>query len=170
MAWRLPDGVANERILTKHTRKSQKQKTQAEKSSHTMRVANADSDWDIHCVYLPRDPAAAWCGVGERHNFEKQVYGPRRTGAPADEPDVELGFHDALRVARLVAKGDQMTLEILLSRPVYAIAEENVASMASREADGVVEEKLRVDGVKSGRGRGERHREDLRVDGVEVDV
>ena len=44
-----------------------------------------------------------------------------------------------------------MTLEILLSRPVYAIAEENVASMASREADGVVEEKLRVDGVKSGR-------------------
>ena len=73
---------------------------------------------------------AAWCGVGERHNFEKQVYGPRRTGAPADEPDVELGFHDALRVARLVAKGDQMTLEILLSRPVYAIAEENVASMA----------------------------------------
>ena len=87
------------------------------------------------------------------------------------EPDVELGFHDALRVARLVAKGDQMTLEILLSHPVYAIdAEENVASMASREADGVVEEKLRVDGVKSGRGRGERHREDLRVDGVEVDV
>ena len=84
-----------------------------------MRVANADSDWDIHCFYLPRDPAAAWCGVGERHNFEKQVYGPRRTGAPADEPDVELGFHDALRVARLVAKGDQMTLEILLSRPVY---------------------------------------------------
>ena len=80
-----------------------------------MRVANADSDWDIHCVYLPRDPAAAWCGVGERHNFEKQVYGPRRRGAPADEPDVELGFHDALRVARLVAKGDQMTLEILLS-------------------------------------------------------
>ena len=131
MAWRLPDGVANERDLTKHTRKSQKQKkTQAEKSSHTMRVANADSDWDIHCFYLPRDPAAAWCGVGERHNFEKQVYGPRRTGAPADEPDVELGFHDALRVARLVAKGDQMTLEILLSRPVYAIAEENVASMA----------------------------------------
>ena len=102
----------------------------AEKSSHTMRVANADSDWDIHCFYLPRDPATAWCGVGERHNFEKQVYGPRRTGAPADEPDVELGFHDALRVARLVAKGDQMTLEILLSRPVYAIAEENVASMA----------------------------------------
>ena len=128
-----------------------------------MRVANADSDWDIHCFYLPRDPAvrpaaslftgvaamacewgrdalddeptttppqAAWCGVGERHNFEKQVYGPRRRGAPADEPDVELGFHDALRVARLVAKGDQMTLEILLSRPVYAIAEENVASMA----------------------------------------
>ena len=95
-----------------------------------MRVANADSDWDIHCFYLPRDPAAAWCGVGERHNFEKQVYGPRRKGAPADEPDVELGFHDALRVARLVAKGDQMTLEILLSRPVYAIAEENVASMA----------------------------------------
>jgi hypothetical protein len=128
-----------------------------------MRVANADSDWDIHCVYLPRDPAvraaaslftgvaamacergrdalddeptttpaqAAWCGVGERHNFEKQVYGPRRTGAPADEPDVELGFHDALRVARLVAKGDQMTLEILLSRPVYAIADGNVASMA----------------------------------------
>ena len=92
-------------------------KTQAEKSSHTMRVANADSDWDIHCFYLPRDPAAAWCGVSERHNFEKQVYGPRRTGAPADEPDVELGFHDALRVARLVAKGDQMTLEILLSRP-----------------------------------------------------
>ena len=173
-----------------------------------MRVANADSDWDIHCFYLPRDPAvrpaaslftgiaamacewgrdaldddardgeptttpaqAAWCGVGERHNFEKQVYGPRRRGAPADEPDVELGFHDALRVARLVAKGDQMTLEILLSRPVYATAEENVASMASREADGVVEEKLRVDGVKSGRGRGERHREDLRVDGVEVDV
>ena len=163
MAWRLPDGVANERDLTKHTRKSQKQKTQAEKSSHTMRVANADSDWDIHCFYLPRDPAvgaaaslftgvaamacewgrdalddeptttppqAAWCGVGERHNFEKQVYGPRRRGAPADEPDVELGFHDALRVARLVAKGDQMTLEILLSRPVYAIAEENVASMA----------------------------------------
>jgi hypothetical protein len=171
LPWRLPDGVANERILTKHTRKSQKQKkTQAEKSSHTMRVANADSDWDIHCVYLPRDPATAWCGVGERHNFEKQVYGPRRTGAPADEPDVELGFHDALRVARLVAKGDQMTLGILLSRPVYAIAEENVASMASREADGVVEEKLRVDGVKSGRGRGERHREDLRVDGVEVDV
>ena len=123
-----------------------------------MRVANADSDWDIHCFYLPRDPAAAWCGVGERHNFEKQVYGPRRTGAPADEPDVELGFHDALRVARLVAKGDQMTLEILLSRPVYAIAEENVASMASREADGVVEEKLRVDGVKSGRGRGDTHR------------
>ena len=118
-----------------------------------MRVANADSDWDIHCFYLPRDPAvraaaslftgvaamacewgrdaldddardgeptttpaqAAWCGVGERHNFEKQVYGPRRTGAPANEPDVELGFHDALRVARLVAKGDQMTLEILLS-------------------------------------------------------
>jgi len=111
----------NERILTKHTRKSQKQKTQAEKSSHTMRVANADSDWDIHCFYLPRDPATAWCGVGERHNFEKQVYGPRRTGAPADEPDVELGFHDALRVARLVAKGDQMTLEILLSRPVYTI-------------------------------------------------
>ena len=109
-----------------------------------MCVANADSDWDIHCFYLPRDPAvraaaslftgvaamvcewgrdaldddardgeptttpaqAAWCGVGERHNFEKQVYGPRRTGAPADEPDVELGFHDALRVARLVAKGD----------------------------------------------------------------
>ena len=132
MAWRLLDGVANERILTKHTRKSQKQKTQAEKSSHTMRVANADSDWDIHCFYLPRDPATAWCGVGERHNFEKQVYGPRRTGAPADEPDVELGFHDALRVARLVAKGDQMTLEILLSRPVYAMAEENVASMASR--------------------------------------
>ena len=133
-----------------------------------MRVANADSDWDIHCFYLPRDPAvraaaslftgvaamawewgrdaldddardgeptttpaqAAWCGVGERHNFEKQVYGPRRRGAPADEPDVELGFHDALRVARLVAKGDQMTLEILLSRPVYAIAEEKVASMA----------------------------------------
>ena len=133
-----------------------------------MRVANADSDWDIHCFYLPRDPAvrpaaslftgiaamacewgrdaldddardgeptttpaqAAWCGVSERHNFEKQVYGPRRKGAPADEPDVELGFHDALRVARLVAKGDQMTLEILLSRPVYAIAEENVASMA----------------------------------------
>ena len=94
-------------------------RAQAEKSSHTMRVANADSDWDIHCFYLPRDPAAAWCGVGERHNFEKQVYGPRRTGAPADEPDVELGFHDALRVARLVAKGDQMTLEILLSRPVY---------------------------------------------------
>ena len=113
---------------------------------------------------------AAWCGVGERHNFEKQVYGPRRRGAPADEPDVELGFHDALRVARLVAKGDQMTLEILLSRPVYAIAEENVASMALREADGVVEEKLRVDGVKSGRQRGERHREELRIDGVEVDV
>ena len=22
-----------------------------------MRVANADSDWDIHCFYLPRDPA-----------------------------------------------------------------------------------------------------------------
>ena len=170
-----------------------------------MRVANADSDWDIHCFYLPRDPAvrataslftgvaamacewgrdaldddardgeptttpaqAAWCGVGERHNFEKQVYGPRRRGAPADEPDVELGFHDALRVARLVAKGDQMTLEILLSRPAYATAEENVASMASREADGVVEEKLRVDGVKSGRGRGERHREELRFDGVE---
>ena len=171
LPWRLPDGVANERILTKHTRKSQKQKkTQAEKSSHTMRVANADSDWDIHCFYLPRDPAAAWCGVGERHNFEKQVYGPRRTGAPADEPDVELGFHDALRVARLVAKGDQMTLEILLSRPVYAIAEENVASMASREADGVVEEKLRVYGVKNGRQRGERHREELRIDGVEVDV
>ena len=146
-------------------------RAQAEKSSHTMRVANADSDWDIHCFYLPRDPAAAWCGVGERHNFEKQVYGPRRTGAPADEPDVELGFHDALGVARLIAKGDQMTLEILLSHPVYAIdAQENVASMASREADGVVEEKLRVDGVKSGRGRGERHREDLRVDGVEVDV
>jgi len=142
----------------------------AEKSSHTMRVANADSDWDIHCFYLPRDPAAAWCGVGERHNFEKQVYGPRRRGAPADEPDVELGFHDALRVARLVAKGDQMTLEILLSRPVYAIAEENVASMASREADGVVEEKLRVYGVKNGRQRGERHREELRIDGVEVDV
>ena len=77
-----------------------------------------------------RPAQAAWCGVGERHNFEKQVYGPRRRGAPADEPDVELGFHDALRVARLVAKGDQMTLEILLSRPVYAIAEENVASMA----------------------------------------
>jgi len=111
--------VANERDLTKHTRKSQKQKKQAEKSSHTMRVANADSDWDIHCFYLPRDPAAAWCGVSERHNFEKQVYGPRRTGAPADEPDVELGFHDALRVARLVAKGDQMTLEILLSPLAY---------------------------------------------------
>merc|ERR1719407_210263 len=62
---------------------------------------------------------AAWCGVGERHNFEKQVYGPRRRGAPADEPDVELGFHDALRVARLVAKGDQMTLEILLSPLAY---------------------------------------------------
>ena len=108
--------------------------------------------------------------MGERHNFEKQVYGPRRTGAPADEPDVELGFHDALRVARLVAKGDQMTLEILLSRPVYAIAEENVASMASREADGVVEEKLRVDGVKCGRQRGKRHREELRIDVVEVDV
>ena len=45
------------RRWTKHTRKSQKQKTQAEKSSHTMRVANADSDWDIHCFYLPRDPA-----------------------------------------------------------------------------------------------------------------
>ena len=29
----------------------------AEKSSHTMRVANADSDWDIHCFDLPRDPA-----------------------------------------------------------------------------------------------------------------
>ena len=84
-----------------------------------MRVANPDSDWDIHCFYLPRDPATAWCGVGERHNFEKQVYGPRRTGAPADEPDVELGFHDALRVARLVAKGDQMTLEILLSRSAW---------------------------------------------------
>ena len=152
------------KIITKN------KKTQAEKSSHTMRVANADSDWDIHCFYLPRDPAAAWCGVGERHNFEKQVYGPRRTGAPADEPDVELGFHDALRVARLVAKGDQMTLEILLSRPVYAIAEENVASMASREADGVVEEKLRVDGVKCGRQRGKRHREELRIDVVEVDV
>ena len=113
-----------------HKKITKTKTTQAEKSSHTMRVANADSDWDIHCVYLPRDPAAAWCGVGERHNFEKQVYGPRRRGAPADEPDVELGFHDALRVARLVAKGDQMTLEILLSRPVYAIAEENVASMA----------------------------------------
>ena len=70
-----------------------------------MRVANADSDWDIHCFYLPRDPAAAWCGVGERHNFEKQVYGPRRTGAPADEPDVELGFHDALRVATAGREG-----------------------------------------------------------------
>ena len=46
------------RRWTKPTRKSQKQKkTQAEKSSHTMRVANADSDWDIHCFYLPRDPA-----------------------------------------------------------------------------------------------------------------
>ena len=110
-----------------------------------MRVANADSDWDIHCFYLPRDPAAAWCGVGERHNFEKQVYGPRRTGAPADEPDVELGFHDALRVARLVAKGDQMTLEILLSRPVYAIAEENVASMAWRWTYKVLRS---VDGVE----------------------
>ena len=60
----------------------------------------------------------------------------------------DRSHENALRVARLVAKGDQMTLEILLSRPVYAIAEENVASMASREADGVVEEKLRVDGVK----------------------
>ena len=164
-----------------------------------MRVANADSDWDIHCFYLPRDPAvraaaslftgvaamacewdrnaldddardgettttpaqAAWCGVGERHNFEKQVYGPRRTGAPADEPDVELGFHDALRVARLVAKGDQMTLEILLSRPVYAIAEENVVSMAwrwtykvLRSVDGVertraLERELRTQGARS---------------------
>ena len=61
MAWRLPDGVANERDLTKHTRKSQKQKkTQAEKSSHTMRVANADSDWDIPVSYthltLPTTP------------------------------------------------------------------------------------------------------------------
>ena len=146
-----------------------------------MRVANANSDWDIHCFYLPRDPAAAWCGVGERHNFEKQVYGPRRTGAPADEPDVELGFHDALRVARLVAKGDQMTLEILLSRPAYAIAEENVASMAwrwsykvLRSVDGVErpttlerEPRRARRWVKSGRGRGERHGEELRFDGVE---
>ena len=38
-------------------KKITKQKAQAEKSSHTMRVANADSDWDIHCFYLPRDPA-----------------------------------------------------------------------------------------------------------------
>ena len=42
--------------------------------------------------------------------------------------------------------------------------------MASREADGVVEEKLRVDGVKCGRQRGKRHREELRIDVVEVDV
>ena len=77
---------------------------------------------DLMLVDFKNDEASALALIRELNVRQVQV--------PVIAMVEDRSHENALRVARLVAKGDQMTLEILLSRPVYAIAEENVASMA----------------------------------------